>query len=528
MSLLILVDLENVENEWNRKGQPRVFCVPGPGGNGVIDHEGLADLPAEAGWATPREATVVFAFNDNSPDDFGITYAGLWRFARRLAQKFNATLSHDHMEVALVRTVPQAADVALIRLLREAPDGGVTQFDRVVVAARDLGLKDCVTRVLPRWMSAGGGLYRVWSPPAGDAHHERSATAPVAGDHPAPIALGPGWGARVTDPATVAWAQRMQVQTPQGADIKDIARVVSGRVNGRPPLPPRPGLLTQVGLSTTSVRGAGRMPWTPVGGARAPLLSPLGPADGVEIHTEGPAPHGDVKKIESSTVGEGACWVEACDAQGNLTKGSVFTQLPSTIHAALADAVPLHGAVRHGRLCDLDLLAKLERHPTDPGSVTVCWEHGPGDVLTCQVDREPWAQPAAWWMFWGSDRPQTKSERRLDGWTRTRWVGPPRALVSAQPAHDVDDLLVLRAHVAAGVLLESPVLIPHGGIGRAVSPDGCEHLILALWRPIQRGQLRGWRHISELESLHIAVGCPEIATWIRTLRTLPLLIESQT
>jgi hypothetical protein len=282
--VLALVDLENVLSAWCT---PRTndFRVPGERHEGVRIGERPARPQAVRAGEGACSVTVVFAFNDTTPHLFDVTFQNLDAFARRLAVKLGGELTST--EIALVRTIPQAADVALIRLLARSPKTGTGErFESVALLSKDEGLRRRFDAAFPydyidplgvgRFERSAGLMCKRWTKIAGARWYRRASD-----DAPIPLeAVSPGtaWGNRVLDSAHVAAlrGRRVDLQTP--VDVAELAGIVKGN-NGNIA---RPSILTQVAVTRSSVRGAGR---SVLDLLTIPKLEGVGPDDGVEVST---------------------------------------------------------------------------------------------------------------------------------------------------------------------------------------------------------------------------------------------------
>lgn len=476
MNLLVLVDLENILARFDRDPA-------------LLDPTAGDDLRPLL--ADDRRATVVVACNDESVRLRNVTVSNIHETSGRIARYLNARLELDRLEFALVRQVPQAADVALWRLMKQSPRTSREVFDRIALVSMDEGLSGAVgdyLRLRPRVR----GPYRVWP-----VHHERRPTPacpPVAVSAMAPRAK---WSARVQSPATVAWASQQRVEMPAARTLVGLATRVAEQ----------PGILSQVSLTRASVRGVARDVWRYADGGDVPPLGWFSESDGVELALGHRSPSGHVVRSEDSSVGEGAVWVALQDG----ATGSASTRLPSALVRSLSE----HAAVARGRLRDRECLAR----PWSGASCRVRFRNR-GRTFVCEVAREPAAVPSAWW--WTGSK--ARSEQRFEHWfERGQTLS---AVVSARPISRAGEL-VFQADLTPGAALRLAEPLGGGQLGIAETHGGQRAVILASRALAPHRPLTEWRHAHETgppewRALRAALGRMEQD--VRRLATLPLVV----
>lgn len=266
---LVLVDVDNVIHTEAWSGPLPEPAVPPEADVDWLRRRGSAPSPDPE--AVP--VVVVFALNLDTAERPEMTFAGLQRWADALARVL-AGASLRGFEVALTLPIKQSADKALERLLDEAPLADHAGALRAVhLVSRDKGLRASLEDRLGRkyvTKPRNGDLVSTSTCVGAKGAHRRrpprTLTASLASVPPSPsdphIAID--------TPGLATWAATQQVGLPATEGSPEIVAR----------LRPRPGLLTQIGLTIGSVRGLGRLHALAHGGS--PTLGPCGHDEGLE------------------------------------------------------------------------------------------------------------------------------------------------------------------------------------------------------------------------------------------------------
>ena len=254
MRTLVLVDAD----------QPRV-------GEFVRGDSDRADSPARAPGSADeavehppsgRAVVVVTAMNTDSVRRWKLRFARLHRRTIAIARAVERAFGREPpaavcMETALVLPMPEAADRALVRLVREAGTAqGEGDCDRVCLLSGDKRLRDAVQEAIETassgaaWTKLGLDVFRLpavgWRAPTGTVSRRQMRTDLEVGRPSG--AWSPASPTIIVDSEdSAAWAARKPVQAC--GDLRFIADQLERR----------PSLLTQIGLTSVSARGVGRM-----------------------------------------------------------------------------------------------------------------------------------------------------------------------------------------------------------------------------------------------------------------------------
>jgi hypothetical protein len=392
MSTLMLIDLDNVREKLSQRE---------------------ADLPVLAG---PH--TLVLAGNTKTLQEF--TTGRLAAAAAHFAQAAGIR-EWGSIELVPVRSIPEAADVALVRLLGEGP-GEPANFTEVRLDTKDGGLYAAFADRLGRPVARG-----VWH-----TRWRRLGTA-GAGVHPPTGFVPSAFSQPVADPPSAAWAAGRRSALPAGAPGM-LARAIE-RV---------PHHLTEVGLTTTSVRGAGRA-WDLVCG-RSPVLA-ADCHDGLVLSGPGRAPT-VAMATAPSPAGAGTLWVE----EGR-QRAIASTRLPPSMVPAVPPLLNAPGTAP--RVDDASVLLKPHQGP----QVMVRFQTL-GRSMVSEVVFDPARGPDAWWISMA----RASAKPRLHG-----IVTFPREFeIAARPAAGTGDLILV-----AG---------PEGGVVNLARGYGCGLIVRAVLR----------------------------------------------
>lgn len=444
MRALILVDLDNVLD-----GTVADFAS-----------DAVRTLGRVKGTAT----AVVTAFAFNTTTALELTFEEL----RAASQRFQEALggSKGHTEIALALTMPQAADVLLERLAREAPTEATSgPYELAVLFTTDGDLAEALT-AQPAWKGWGkqfdeGKAGRCW--------RRGPQALPTIRKPPGPVRSGGGTEPNL-DSVTIeisggdgvaAWASRRQADIAPNATLKDLAQQAERE----------PWILSQVAATTKSLRGIGRMNALPT--PDVPLLGPVSRTDGLEISGKGRSTGFGSQPAEAS-VGIGAIrFREPGITVPTLLPRGAFDD--GRQHATGADAMAPERFLQR--------FAAGER--ISPASVRVEFRQR-GNALIVKVVQEPMCQPKLWWI---GKNTKAKSELRFDG----RGLLPSciRATAKAiRSPRDADFQVCLAADLDSTTTVSVPRRIEKGTLGVAVvvaSDPPLEVAVLAMNVPVPAG-----------------------------------------
>jgi hypothetical protein len=430
---LVLIDVDNVASEHIEE----------------LERDAWRLLRACKAHVSLESCLVSFAFNLDSVERYELTFQDLRRCGKALATVFD--VSDPVIEIALTLVMPQAADVVLERLTREAPTAaGAGRYGFAAVLTRDEALKASVRDFVGAssripWFDVakdyvGIALLR----PANAIDATRAvpppSPAPGAGKPPTDIAH---YTVRVSGGYAVAvWAATRPADIPAGADLRDLARCAQRE----------PWVLSQIGVTETTVRGLARMAQLP---GEPPFLGSLSPKDGVEIRGKGARPT-EIRQPTKPSVGIGAARCEM--------GATVGSRLPIHVLIAAGDPIPVDGVGIRTREVIQRLSPGAALHRSK-ALVRFCRD---SRGFKAQVARDPTRQPAAWWLR----ESKTTSELSV----------PTRLLVDDLDAHAVSMRglawcpyrLALRSPLETGATVDVQDCIAQGQIGggSCAGPDG--------------------------------------------------------
>jgi hypothetical protein len=356
-------------------------------------------------WASqfrpPRSMTgpwrCVLALNTETASDFGSLEA-LRKFARQLCNSI-CPGSIGETEIVLCATMPQTADVALLRLATEAPDAGGLYDGLVLLSSdRELGRQVSTLAESCNGILADSGLQRTvggraWRWGTGGGLRRRavlSAKARPPGSPPASLACH---SLAIDSLGLAGWAYGRDLDVPPNSDLPAIATRITEQ----------PVLLSQLGLTTQSVRGVGRLGRMPGTGA----IGDCSDREGLEILGELSC-SGIATSARPASVGAGAICLE------DGVTGSVGTRLPPRFLTQAGGPYPVEErgtpGQRYAVLDDNRLLARLA--PWNPLGAEVDVEFATrGKTARVRVkSRAAKMQAEAWWV--GDSRCTT--ELRID------------------------------------------------------------------------------------------------------------------
>lgn len=306
---LLLVDLDNVRTNW-------VGELPMPSASPGTDANWLESRGEPAGLERDDVGCVVaFAFNVVTATRSGVDYAWLGRFADRLAHVVaNAELVG--VEYALTLDVKQSADKALERLTFEAPR---PEHRGTLVAVHALttdgGLLDGLHHELEKRyevLHEEATWVRSWRRRR-KSGRTRSFSAVLTKLEPI-AELRPNGCTEITTAVLAAWARNQPVDLATPLPLTQLANEVEER----------PGLLTQLGITTGAVRGVARMNTLATG--EVPTIGDCEPTDGVELRVAHVT--GLCREPRVSSIGPGAVRFDD-------PAGTVCTKLPLAVLEAI-------------------------------------------------------------------------------------------------------------------------------------------------------------------------------------------------
>lgn len=531
MRRLILVDCDNVlptqeaENESRLLPEPvlqgRSFRWPGRLQEGAVadactHHPGPDDTPPTV-VVMASNARTIEAFSRASVADWGCFAAAI---ATQLLAEHEVPIAVAR-EICLVPVMPEAADTALVRLLREAPtQRHAGAFDEVVLVARDHGLREAVEYLLgPHFADAesqagdrngqADTVHR-WQPRRG---HRRGWSEPRVADEQRP--LPHGWSVAIEEghayDAREKWVEAMR-------SLGDATRQAGWR----------PHVWSQIGVTLTSVRGVLRLDQRLAGASQVSALS-VGETDGMELCNQRNEPPFYITASASiASTGAGAVHLRSDDKE--LTVG---TALPPETVVQLG-ARSWRARRGHNTLWRLDddlVLAALEKTiglSTALGVETQVsiqarnrgtkWKVAPAD---------PTVGPLAWWFDFHGPHGYRWVAARL-GIGNDAVVGAVACVIARAGALD----LALRAPIADDDA--ATVLVPPMHVGQIA--------VLDLF-PEQQGarrvaflETRPWRVIPPEGRQTVAIRAIQLAArprltalppWLwDELRMLPLVVEA--
>lgn len=479
MANLVLVDLDNVFGAWKDYCRenlrtislPVYPCAPPNRDLGAwLSH---ADNGAEA--PAPGAGTVVVVVcNTATLREIGAGWMFFTRFAELTASVLGCT-SPVTLEPVVVLTAPEAADVALVRLVRESPsEAGAGEFEHVWLVSRDRGLRYELSRHLRSRCDATNSRL---------VHHVRrqALVRRAAPAVPLPAATNPArpalaWSTYIESDPGAAWASAQLVNEP-AADTSP--QSFATRVDGRP------GYLSQVGLTARRSVGVSRLAER-IQTRRPPVVGPCSPADGLEMAPPEaqPPPPGATLGVRPSLLGSGA--VRVTVRGGEVT---VATRLPMPCLTVLGGP-PLRQGV-HGPELD-DELAVRNLPPGVPIIAGNAWAQ-----LYCARENEAVVAsiepgrlgPALW--EWRGGGTTGKSKVRVERAAQLMPARQFRIQVALMPElAGASACLRLVSRYDGDVEIVEPIDAGRIGIGYVSGRCGREEYavaVLAAWQPLGPG-----------------------------------------
>ncbi len=426
-------------------------------------------------WSRSVPLVVGVAFNARTARAIG-DFDGLERIADQVRSLVAPYASKVVVEPVLTLTMPEAVDAALLRLLGgTASPEAVGPFKALYLLTRDRGLTAKMRSVLesasPSYVP-GTSMYRWILREPIPREFVGPAARPLT--PPAP-SLSPV--VELLDDLPKCAAGRLRPAQCPGS-LQVLAEVVDRH----------PWLLSQIGLTTNSVRGVARMRRYVehvVLGGDVPHLE-ANPDDGVEIGV-GPfdalwSPPSSAPFAEPASVGHGAISLQ-WPPGGSLARVTARTWLPPWLVCACTGSdTPLVPTAEGALVDDLALvIARLGRTSIelpDSPRAKVRFRAVP-DGLECKLD-DPFDE-----LWWSDYRPRARATKRR------KVTGLDAAAMCPVPAGDVDvlahwlvDRLVLASPLAARTTLQVDAPIDAGTIGSAYDASGLVCAVLATRGPI--------------------------------------------
>ena len=309
MSTLLFIDLDNVYD----RAAPRGTALARPV---WIQRRDLAWQPdlnltpparstnAPAGSPEP-DVVVVIAMNQKTVADLDLTEAALSKFAAASAHALELAAPNQAVsrEICLTTTMPEAADVAMIRLLSEAPcPEHCGPFECVVLWSGDKGLRaDFQTRLKVRLGAPNADSEQLASWRLNAHQRWQRKFAPPRQSNREIRPLDTAWSAPVV---AGTMASAMDVTLPKLTSLQDILLATTHA----------PHVLSQVGVTQQSVRGVARLDER-LAGAIQLTPTTFGEDEGLEvnnaeqIHLPG-AVH-EIGRLEAASIGNGAIRIAA-------------------------------------------------------------------------------------------------------------------------------------------------------------------------------------------------------------------------
>ncbi len=402
--------------------------------------------------------------------------------ARQLAEAFGATC--ERIEIAITLTMPQTADFALRRLAKEAPSpAGAGNYDYAAVLTKDRGLVQAFQRLYSglRWVEIKLWRGKAWTS-AGRGQLARR-RAPTAGS--VATAVTPNTSSQstvlVADDGIAAWASSQPLDVAPELDLFQLALKVDRE----------PWLLTQIGPSTTTVRGIARLESVPL--QSSTTLGPVASADGLEVRGAASLPP-SASTARAATTGIGAVRFLSASA-------TVACRLPV---AMLKDGVA-YEINRNG--VDIEFALQQLRATDRLGPVKVVLAQDKESVV---ASVEPGATSVdAWWVR----HTETKSEKRVALPGAVSVPVKTNAFLMRAPVEFKSDRVCLGAGTTVGDRVVAETNIARGQIGQGRC-HGAPVAIYALKTNIASGSEVPVRAIQDVA----------LSSGLQELRLLPLVV----
>jgi hypothetical protein len=444
MDVLILVDLDNV---LGALGSTEESC----------NH--LEGRLVTSGPSAPGRAVVVLAFNTASVARYGLDVPRVTSWGDRIARSLVGA-SPRCVELVLTLTMPQSVDMALLRLLKEAPaEASAGRFERAMLISGDRGLAQAMGRKLGRTPREERRL----DLPAYHCDRVWTREAPLPPLDAAPKAAPAHHASPIGSAAEASWAasQPLSLGTSLGAVAQRIERL--------------PGELTAIGLSRVA-RGVARL----MGGCGGTfMLGPLRAEDGLVLHLAHqalPPPVPDIPRPRDMGVVDLPLW-----------RVTARTRLPAALTRFPLGAEGIRIGESTGSPClcwaKLDDVALLGRAPMGPlaARTRVAFRSETGKVCV-----HLFPSPALWWCLREGSQLRARGHVVLHG---VELAIPSLGAVASDHLEGVGcvlsggELVLGPASSPRGESLV-PTAIPAGAIGRATTASGRSIAVFAPFRSL--------------------------------------------
>lgn len=502
---LILVDLDNLVIGWFNKHKqegtlPTFGQSKSPRGPWLVaDRE--TDEVSHAS-AEPK-TVVVLAVNRSTVTKHHLSMKYLHRLASALVRWTGASPRFD-IEVVLTLAMPQSADVALERLTRDAPRlGTAINYRTLWLVSQDrglaLGLEKSLGCSRPDIWNREECAVRRWKRRKPCKRTFSSRPYAVA----APSAPAHAWSMRIVQASHAAWAKSRRAQLPP-VDLVGMANVTKRL----------PGLLTQIGATSATVRGIGRLSQM-VWHGMPPEIGECAPSDGLEMSGENASTE-LVGSVSASHVGIGAAFVDTVEA-------TVSTCLPWHVLETFGQIRPKlrERPKKRGYIDDCSLLREMTegKRYGRPSVVKVFYR---GSALKVEVDKKFGEDVLNWWWLPREQVRKIRSSIYIPDVSKELTIAFSGSCTVRASVSKFEDQLVLRAVTPSsrGVVdLAKPISGSELGVGYRGNE---KVLVLALDARIE-GDVE-CQPIQDIPQVELERRLPALATELYDLRKFPILV----
>ncbi len=405
--------------------------------------------------------TLCLAFNTETVQRHQLSYEDVRSFAR----KVSTLLGDDspNVELGMCLSMPQTADTLLVRLLHESPtEDAAGDYHYVALVSKDQGLfRSLGGKRLSSWPGPpkwDRKLSRVWGP------KERSRRTPMQMKGkpvgPEAPAFDVFYSACVESKSEAAWAAERNVDVNPSLSLVELASWVEKR----------PWLLSQLGATTSSVRGVARMSQLPLEELH---LGTFSKREGVELKGKLDAPQ-SARSPQPATVGIGAVHFGEPEA-------TVASTVPFSLFAENYDYALSSSGLDSG-----SALAPLAAWQGNDAETVKVRFRVQGSDLVCEVRHGEDKQPKLWWLH--NTAAKSVLRLRCADLLPGQVDGTAFALRSSDAAYAVS----LCAHVPPETAIHVDRPIPKRSIGEGywLSPSGSRVpvAVFCTTRPLQAGE----------------------------------------
>ena len=482
MKALVLIDLDNVLHDR-------------PAGNELADflRDAIQRLERVGTGAQITSCAVCFGLNTDTAITRRLTFANVRAAGETIGRC--VTQGPVRVEVGLVPVMPQAADVLLARMAREAPcEEAAGSYERAVVLSGDKGLIDSLSGELygrSSWIVERDWLGASWRMPEGGKSVVRKpptgASVPAGGTAPQVTSF---YTMNIDSGGLASWAGQRLLDVGSSCDLRELALQVDTN----------PWLLSQVGATTKTVRGIERLASMP--SSAALTIGRVADKDVIEVRGTGPCP-AEVSGASAASVGIGAVRFPSAAA-------TVASRIPASALATSAGPFRVDAGV-------LNISAALDKL-----SKEVCLGDHVARIslsrraprLVAKIVHASNEQPRMWWL---GKATRTSSEHSVDGGYE---LLPRDVLVCAAQMKSeawMATRLSLRSPLHQGIEVQVEHSIAAGTIGTAVHPT--LRTPIALFSP-RRGLSAQARVI--VDPIHTVPRRGSLAAYPLDLWSLPL------